>query len=321
MLPRLRITPVSQSPSLQPLAFLLTVIPGTRGYGDHGPGGQGGPPPAQYNAEPPRPSYQPPSDKPPLPSGWQPIFDQQHQRWYYLETATGRTQWEVPGYGSAPPPPSGHEGSRGYGDHGSQGGYPGSHGYGSSGYGDHGGHGADYGGHDGNRGDYGGHGGPGYGGHGGPGYGGQGDHGYGGGHNPYPHGGEEKSSKSGMLMGAAGGLAVGAVGGALVANALDDDDETHNHYYGAPAGGAPPAEYGAPPTDPYGDAPPAVLPPTDADGDSVSSGDREDVQEAREDYEEALADAQDSDASSSDHEEAQEAYEEYQEQYEETYED
>ena len=64
-----------------------------------------------------------------------------------------------------------------------------------------------------------------------------------------------------------------------------------------------------------------MLPPTDADGDSVSSSDREEVEEAREKYEEALRDAQDSDASSSDLEELEEAREEYEEIYEEVYED
>ncbi|KAJ4314499.1 hypothetical protein N0V84_008840, partial [Fusarium piperis] len=58
---------------------------GTRPYGYHGEGGQGGPPPAQYYASPPQPAYQPPSDKPPLPEGWTAQFDQQHQRWYYVE--------------------------------------------------------------------------------------------------------------------------------------------------------------------------------------------------------------------------------------------
>lgn len=123
-----------------------------------------------------------------------------------------------------------------------------------------------------------------------------------------------------MLIGAAGGLAVGAIGGALIANALDDSDDEH-HAAPAPVPAAdpgysrnpaPPAEYG----DPYAqDGPPAVLPPTDEDGHSVSSSDREDVQEAREEYEEALAD---SDASHSDIEEARE---EYEETYEEVYED
>ena len=62
-----------------------------------------------------------------------------------------------------------------------------------------------------------------------------------------------------------------------------------------------------------------MLPSTDADGDSVSSSDREEVQEARADYEEALAEA--SEGSSSDAEEVQEAREEYEEAYEETYDD
>jgi len=52
-----------------------------------------------------------------------------------------------------------------------------------------------------------------------------------------------------------------------------------------------------------------VLPATDADGDSVSSSDRESVQEARDNYEEALANA--SEGSSSDQEEVEEAREEY----------
>ncbi|KAK8929238.1 hypothetical protein VCV18_001900 [Metarhizium anisopliae] len=64
------------------------------GYGQYS-ANQGGPPP-------PQPSYQPPSDKPPLPQGWTPYFDQQHQRWFYVEESTGRTQWEAPGY--SPPP-------------------------------------------------------------------------------------------------------------------------------------------------------------------------------------------------------------------------
>ncbi|CAI4211988.1 unnamed protein product [Parascedosporium putredinis] len=122
---------------------------------------------------------------------------------------------------------------------------------------------------------------------------------------------------SGMLMGAAGGLAVGAIGGALVANALSDsdDEQHHHHYYGAPA---PQAGYGG-----YQDPsmPPAVLPPTDVDGSSVSSSDREEVEEARAEYEEALRNAADSDASSSDLEELEEAREEYEEIYEEVYED
>lgn len=142
----------------------------------------------------------------------------------------------------------------------------------------------------------------------------------------YPQGEprEEKSDKSGMLLAAAGGLAVGAIGGALIANALgmlpyfthwtqtntlaDDDDEDEERRAAAAA------QY----TDVDG-MPPAILGARDADGESVSSSDREDVQEAREEYEEALADAADSDASSSDEEALEEASQEYAEQYEDTY--
>jgi molecular chaperone DnaK (HSP70) len=53
------------------------------------------------------------------------------------------------------------------------------------------------------------------------------------------------------------------------------------------------------------------LPVDDADGNSVSSSDREDVQEARADYEDALAEGDKSDI--------EEAREEYEEQYEEVY--
>lgn len=70
----------------------------------------------------------------------------------------------------------------------------------------------------------------------------------------------------------------------------------------------------------YGDQPPAVLPPTDADGDSVSSSDREDVQDARAEYEDKLAEAHES-GDHSDWEEAEEARQEYEEEYEEVYED
>lgn len=57
--------------------------------------------------------------------------------------------------------------------------------------------------------------------------------------------------------------------------------------------------------------PPPVLGPEDADGNSVSSSDREDVQDARANYEEALAEGDKSDI--------EEAREEYEEQYEEVY--
>ncbi|KAL4916231.1 hypothetical protein BDW62DRAFT_202904 [Aspergillus aurantiobrunneus] len=113
---------------------------------------------------------------------------------------------------------------------------------------------------------------------------------------------KDKNDKQKMLLGAAGGLAVAAVGGAVVKNALADDSDKS-----APAASAPP---------------PAGLPPDEtADGDSVSSSDRESVLEARQEYEQATLAAQDSDASSSEEEALEEAREAYEEEYEETYED
>lgn len=298
--------------------------PGNRGY-DYNQG--------QYA---PQPNYQPPSNKPPLPQGWVAQFDQQYQRWFYVEIASGRSQWEAPGGYTAPsvPPPDsrppmeshGSDGSRGFGgpSPGYGGGYGGTPGYGGGpsgpgygegerGYGgyDQGQQGYQQGGQYGGQYQQGGYQQGGYQQGYQQGYGEQGEH------------SEKKSSdKKNMLLGAAGGLAVGAIGGALIANALDDSDDEHkaapaettvvNNYYGDEA---PPQEYGGEYNRGYDDAPPAVLPPTDEDGDSVSSSDREDVQEAREEYEEALAD---SDASASDVEEARE---EYEETYEEVYED
>ncbi|KAI9373533.1 hypothetical protein BJX61DRAFT_379119 [Aspergillus egyptiacus] len=122
----------------------------------------------------------------------------------------------------------------------------------------------------------------------------------------FPHGSngadKQKDDKSKMLLAGAGGLAVGAVGGALVANALADDSDSEPQTATAP--------------------PPAELPPDEtADGDSVSSSDREDVLEARQEYEQAQLAAQDSDASSSEEEELEKAREEYEETYEEVYDD
>lgn len=158
---------------------------------------------------------------PSVPAGWVAQWNQQYQRWFYVDQASGRSQWEHP----APPPPvappvdQGHgDGTRAFGGHDS---YPGNHyggspapgGYGSpSPYGQPGyGAPSPYGQ-------------PGYGApspYGQPGYGqpAYGQPGYG---QPYGEGGEKKSSSSGMLLGAAGGLAVGAVGGALIANALSE---------------------------------------------------------------------------------------------------
>lgn len=108
----------------------------------------------------------------------------------------------------------------------------------------------------------------GYGGQGGE-YGGQGGYG---GYGEQGHGDNKDTEKDGkdgkkdMIIGAAAGVAVGAIGGALIANALHDD----------------------------------------GDGSSVSSSDRENVEEARKDYEEARK-------------EYEEARQEYEEAYEEAY--
>ena len=89
--------------------------------------------------------------------------------------------------------------------------------------------------------------------------------------------------------------------------AVDSDDEHHGAGHGGYTGGGAYA--------PQGQYPPLhePLPDETADGSSVSSSDKEDVEEAREDYEKALK--------SGDREEVEEAREEYQEEYEETYED
>ncbi|KAL9032103.1 MAG: hypothetical protein Q9180_006699, partial [Flavoplaca navasiana] len=87
---------------------------------------------------------------------------------------------------------------------------------------------------------------------------------------------EKKSGKGGMLAAGAGGLAAGAVGGAMIGHTME-----------------PP--------------PPELEPPPD-DHSSVSSSDKEDLEEAREAYENA------SDAS-----DREEAKEEYEEAYDEAY--
>ena len=100
-----------------------------------GPSGYGAPPPPPSSDSPP--SYNPPSDKPRIPDGWAPQWDAHYARWYYVEQATGRAQWEAPGYSAS----QGHEhDARGYpAEHG--GGYAGGHdsyGGGHGGYGEQG---------------------------------------------------------------------------------------------------------------------------------------------------------------------------------------
>ncbi|KAL8940794.1 MAG: hypothetical protein Q9216_002620 [Gyalolechia sp. 2 TL-2023] len=229
-----------------------------------------------YGAPPPM--HQPSSGGPPLPPGWISQWDPNSQRYYYLEQATGRTQWDPPQpyhpTGFAPPsgPPMGAPGF-GHENHGSQ--------YGpSTGY-----------------------------------YSQETKHVV---NDPHTGGlkevtekkekKEKKSDKGGMLAAGAGGLAVGAVGGAMIGHAMGDDssdDEHHGQSYQQQPSYAQQTTYYQEPAPP---GPPPLEPPPPGDNESVSSSDKEDLAEAREDYENA------SDAS--DREEAREDYEEaYEEAY------
>ncbi|KAL9629458.1 MAG: hypothetical protein Q9164_006871 [Protoblastenia rupestris] len=208
----------------------------------------------------PPPSHSGPPAGPPLPPGWIAQWDQNSQRNYYLEQATGRTQWEPPqaSYGGPPPPMGG--------------------GYGTA---------------------------PGYGAPGGS---------YSQQYQQYTdsHGNQhrelhekkQKSGKGGMLAAGAGGLAVGAVGGAMVGHAMGDDSDEERKAYGTQQQPTYVQE-----TNYYQDSGPPMAPPLDADHGSVSSSDKEELQEAREDYENASASDKES------------ARDEYEEQYEETYDD
>ncbi|KAI9332657.1 hypothetical protein BDR26DRAFT_869096 [Obelidium mucronatum] len=64
-----------------------------------------------------QPQYQPPPppQQPQLPPGWIAQWNQQYQRNFYVETATGKSQWEVPAFAPpafapppGPPPPDSH---------------------------------------------------------------------------------------------------------------------------------------------------------------------------------------------------------------------
>ncbi|KAI9672325.1 MAG: hypothetical protein M1817_003347 [Caeruleum heppii] len=235
-------------------------------------GGQasyGQPPPQSYPQ-----SYAPPSSTPnqdALPPGWIKQWDSASQRFFYVDQSTGKTQWEPPTF-SAHPPPS------------APGGYA-----------------PPSGAHDAPRGEASGY------------YSGAG-------HSPMPPGAppsgnpygqqlhpeqgdkakkEKDKGKGGMMAGAAGGLAVGAVGGALVGHAMGDDSDEERRYAAAPPQQAayPHGGYAEPaysqPAPNYGE--PAPLPDETASGGSVSSSDREDVEEAREEYEEEVEEAYGSD--------------------------
>ncbi|KAL7910271.1 hypothetical protein GGI35DRAFT_361179 [Trichoderma velutinum] len=293
------------------------------GYGYHSANQDGGPP-AQYHASPPQPTYQPPSDKPAIPQGWIPLFDQSRQRWYYANKETGATQWEAPGYIAPPRPPMESypsEESRGSGPSpyppaAPYGPTPG--GYGAPPPGPPAGYGAPAGGY---------------------GHSSQGSYGGEGRGEGYSEEKKKSSGKGGLLLGAAGGVAAGLVGGALLHHALEDDssdeeerreeerreEERRYEYEQAPSQTIIVNEYNTTNYNDYNDpyeesGVPGILPSRDAEGNYVSESDRESVQEAREEYEEALAEVEgSSSASSSDYEELAEAREEYEEEYEETY--
>lgn len=87
-------------------------------YGPPSPSPYGQPSPGPYGQPSPAPFGQhlPPSGPPPpqaggqLPPGWVQQFDQQTQRFFYVNQATGQTQWEMPQHPvpqnqySSPPP-------------------------------------------------------------------------------------------------------------------------------------------------------------------------------------------------------------------------
>ncbi|KAK5682748.1 hypothetical protein LTS10_005878 [Elasticomyces elasticus] len=289
-------------------------------YGQQAPYGQQQQPYGQpaygqpQGHQPPPPPSGAHGGPPSLPPGWTMQWDQGSQRNFYVETATGRTQWDPPAQAPsqyAPPPqhgaggypaplgapPYGQDASRGVGgNYGSQQQY--NSGYqGAPGYNPH----SQAGPYD-----------PNMGGH------------------AYGQPPKKDNSTRNMMLAGAGGLA----GGALLANAFDDDDDKQQQQAAPQAqggyGGQQDAGYGAPPpqqgyTDP--NAPPpadAPLPTRDEDGNYVDASDRESVEESREDVMDAQQELNEA-SSESDREEAredlQEAQEDYHEEYEETYED
>lgn len=48
-----------------------------------------------------------PAHKPIVPQGWDAVWDEQYQEWYYVHLASGKSQWEAPegtSFPAAPPP-------------------------------------------------------------------------------------------------------------------------------------------------------------------------------------------------------------------------
>lgn len=51
-----------------------------------------------------------PTSKPITPQGWEAVWDEQYQEWYYVHLASGKSQWEAPAGTTFPvagPPPGG----------------------------------------------------------------------------------------------------------------------------------------------------------------------------------------------------------------------
>ncbi|EFQ93927.1 hypothetical protein CFE70_010213 [Pyrenophora teres f. teres 0-1] len=258
--------------------------PQGQGYPPQGQGypPQGYPQPQPYGQAPtPVGPPAPYGAPPPMPPGWTQQWDQNSQRWFYIEQATGRTQWDPPSNlppGPYAPPavgapyvaPAGHDERALFGD---TGGHQG-HDYTATG--------------------------------------------------KATNEAEKKKGFSTGMMAAAGigGIAAGAFIGHQLADDSSDDEKHQSHApppaaaaaaapaaaaYGTdPTYGADPA-YGAPPPsdNPYDNHPafeePPPVPTHDEDGSSISSSDRESLEEKRQ--------------------ELIEAQQEYQEALEEEYED
>ena len=181
---------LSQTPLTKKKSLTLTPDPGTKNEQY-----QAGPQYGNYGGAPPPQQPQFSSGPPQLPPGWISQWDPNSQRYYYLEQASGRTQWEMPQhYQSGGPPP--FQGQSGAPQMGGMGGYQA----------------------------------PGYAGQA-PGYAGQpGQYqtneykdASGTVHKEFKDADKKKDKgHGGMLAAGAGGLAVGAIGGAVVANAMGE---------------------------------------------------------------------------------------------------
>lgn len=261
----------------------------------HGGGAQSyGQPPShgqapQYGGPPPP---GPPSMDQTLPPGWAKQWDSNSQRWYFVEHATGRTQWE-------PPMPMGQNYGHQVPGYGQQDTYP----PGVGQYDQHGSVKKDKG---------------------------MGTMGAAaGGLAVGAIGGGLVGHAMGRMIHFFSLCNTPNMCNTKRSNTHKIGDDSDDDKYGAPQYAAQPSSgygqsgYGQQPmqqpygdtSDPYSQQPPAAgaLPDETHDGDSVSNSDKEDVEDAQEDYQEALRDGDASDI--------EEAREDYHEEYEETYDD